>query len=170
MESHENLSHSAAHYLMTLAELIRRNGYARAIDVAEEMRVSKVSAHLALKGLCERGLIMQDEKHFYRLPESSLRMARELIGTRDVTARFFTEVLKMDDLDAQVNACRIEHALSHGAAHSILSFLRFASETPSGKKLLKEFANFRKICGENEFQCSRCSVKTTCSLHCPVSA
>ena len=164
------LSHSSAHYLMTLAELIAKNGYARAIDVAQEMGVSKVSAHLAMKGLCEKGLIYQDPKHFFHLPSASLEMARELIGTREVAARFFSEVLGMDELDAGLNACRIEHALSHGAAHSILTFLRFASETPSGRKLIKDFVSYRKVCWDSEQQCATCETKGTCSLHCPASA
>ena len=112
MFENTTVSHSTAHYLMAIAELHKERGYARAVDVAERMGISRSAAHLGLKALVAKGLVLEDERHFYRLPENSQDLALNIMGNRSMLVRFFSEVLGVEDSEAEQNACLMEHTLT----------------------------------------------------------
>ena len=61
-EFEENqLTHSAAHYLMTIEDLLADNGYARVTDVAKRLNITRGSASIGLKPLKKRELVLEDE-------------------------------------------------------------------------------------------------------------
>ena len=49
------LTHSAAHYLMTINELLHGQGYARVTDVAKKLRITRGSCSSSLKALKKEG-------------------------------------------------------------------------------------------------------------------
>lgn len=53
------LTHSAAHYLMTIKELITENGYARLTDIARHLSITSGSYSLSLKVLKKRDGLLQ---------------------------------------------------------------------------------------------------------------
>ena len=54
------ISHSAAHHIVAIVELLERHGYARVSDVAKLLNITRGSASLTLKALKVRTLIKQD--------------------------------------------------------------------------------------------------------------
>jgi Mn-dependent DtxR family transcriptional regulator len=59
-EYEENtLTHSAAHYLMTIRELLEDRGYARVTDIARRLNITRGSCSISLKPLKRRGLVVE---------------------------------------------------------------------------------------------------------------
>ena len=48
---HNEITHSGAHYLMTIHALIEDHGYARVSDVARNMHITPGSASIMIKSL-----------------------------------------------------------------------------------------------------------------------
>lgn len=163
MFENTTVSHSAAHYLMTIAELHKERGYARAVDVAEQMGISRSAAHLGLKALKSKGLVIEDERHFYRLPDDSLLLAHHIMGNRSLLVRFFSEILGTPEDEAEQNACLIEHILTEDAAQRLLAFVKMLTEDGPGRRFVERFRHTLLDCPE-EGHCELCEAYERCPL------
>ena len=76
------ISHSAAHYLMTIHELLESNGYARVTDIAKRLNITRGSCSISLKPLKKKALILEDENKFLKLSPEGMRIA-EMIERND---------------------------------------------------------------------------------------
>lgn len=133
------LSHSGAHYLMAIRDLLSERGYARGVDVAERIGVSRTAAYQALQTLKGRGLVKEDERHFYSLPDDADVLAARLSDNQAMLERFFNEVIGLEEEEAKRNACDIEHHLSEAASRGFVAFLRFLETHPACQNLLIQF-------------------------------
>ena len=50
------ITHSAAHHLMAIGDLTQRLGYARVSDVAKQLKITRGSVSISLRGLKKDGL------------------------------------------------------------------------------------------------------------------
>jgi len=119
------VSHSAAHHLMAVHELRASRGYARVSDVARALQITKGSVSSAIKHLKERGLVREDDNRFLELTEQGMRVVREVKSTRRVVQRFLHQALGMDEDDAEIDACKVEHLVSSQTRRRLVDFLRF---------------------------------------------
>ncbi|MGA0369185.1 MAG: metal-dependent transcriptional regulator, partial [Kiritimatiellia bacterium] len=82
-EFEENqITHSAAHYLMAIKQLLEDHGYARVTDIAKALNITRGSCSISLKPLKKRGLVLEDENRFLKLSEEGQRLA-ELVELND---------------------------------------------------------------------------------------
>ena len=109
------LTHSAAHHLMAVHELRRRHGYARVSDIAQHLKITKGSVSSAMKQLKEREYVKEDHNKFLELTDKGLKVVQETETTRLVVQKFLTDALGMDEDDAQIDACKVEHLVSSKA-------------------------------------------------------
>lgn len=158
-----SVSHSAAHYLMTIAELHKERGYVRAVDVAERMGLSRSAAHLGLKALKGKGLIVEDERHFFRLPDGARDLAHTIRGNRSLLARFFADILGAPEAEAERNACLMEHVLVDETAHRLLAFVKMLTETSAGRRVVGRFHEALLECPEGR-HCELCEAYERCPL------
>jgi len=134
------LSHSAAHYLMAIHELRRRHGYARVSDVAKYLQITKGSVSTAMKQLKERGYVQEDHNRFLELTKKGDQVVREIEAARLVVQKFLSDALGMDEDDAQIDACKVEHLLSSDARVRLVCFLRsLFSDEPASQTFLNQF-------------------------------
>ena len=161
--AHE-VTHSVAHYLTTILELRNRKGYAILKDVADELQVTKGSASVQIKSLKEKGLVAEVDRHHLKLTDSGMLVAAGVMYNRQVVIQLFHNILGVDAQQAEIDACKIEHLLSHDASHQLLMMVQLlTSEHPVAaefKKALKEF----KACCPSPEQCS------ICGDHCLIKA
>jgi DtxR family Mn-dependent transcriptional regulator len=157
------VTHSTAHYLMVLSDLLKERGYARSVDVARRLGVSRPAAHLGLKSLKAKGLVEEDERRFYSLPEDTKDLICQIRGNHSVLEVFFAEVLGTDPEIAHENACRMEHLLDEGVARRLLGFLKFTLNHPAGERFREQFRKARTKC-PHEGQCELCSAFKKCPL------
>ena len=102
---------SGEDYLETILVLQKKLGMVRSVDVARHMGVSKPSVCVAVNTLKDGGFLTMDENHFLHLTNEGRKVAEEIYERHC----FFTEQLiaaGVDPKTAEVDACRIEHAIS----------------------------------------------------------
>ncbi|MHC4390428.1 MAG: metal-dependent transcriptional regulator [Planctomycetota bacterium] len=140
-----NLTHSAAHHLVAIAELLESFGYARVSDVARELEITRGSASVTLKRLKEHGLVSDDTRRFLGLTEPGARIAESIRNTKRVMMHLFIELLGVGEDQADVDSCKIEHLLSAETAcrsAELLSFL--ALDGKATRAFLKSFRSYQK--------------------------
>lgn len=138
-ESNE-ISHSVAHHLAAIYELMRDQGYARVSDVARALDITRGSASLTLKALKEKGLVVEDHNKFLRLSDEGQGVVDAILANRAIVRKFLQDVLQIDEQQAEIDACKVEHLLSAKTGIQLLHFVRFLfSEDPVAKQFLTEF-------------------------------
>lgn len=119
------ISHSAAHHLMAIDDLVGRLGYARVSDVARQLNITRGSVSITLGGLKREGLVVQDENRHLRLSDRGYALVATIKAKRHLMQRLFAEVLGVHPEQAEIDACKLEHLVSNGTAQRILAFLRY---------------------------------------------
>ena len=132
------ITHSGAHYLMALHELLEDQGYARLSDVAKKLDVSLGSLSTSMKPLIKKKLILQDENKHLRLSEAGQAIAQQIEQTWSVLTRFFQDILGVDDEVAEIDACKIEHLLSPQTTAGLLRLMEILEKEKALIKRIKE--------------------------------
>ena len=82
-----HINESAENYLETILIIRNRNGYARSIDIANELSYTKASVSVAMKQLRENGYVIVDENGNTTLTEKGI-MHYKLTGSTPSEERF----------------------------------------------------------------------------------
>lgn len=106
------ITHSAAHHLLAIQELIEKRGYARVTDVAKTLDITTGSASTNLKALKQKGLVAEDDNRFISLSKEGAQLANAILSRRRILEEFFSKVLGVSQHNAEVDACKTEHLLS----------------------------------------------------------
>jgi DtxR family Mn-dependent transcriptional regulator len=106
------LTHSAAHHLVTILDLLTEFGYARVSDVAKHLEITRGSVSITLKRLKERGLVLEDRNKHLCLSEEGQQIARLVQAKKFVLKRALIELLGVNERQADVDTCKIEHLIS----------------------------------------------------------
>ncbi len=150
------LTHSAAHHLMSIHELRNQHGYARVSDVAQYLKITKGSVSSAMKHLKERGYVQEDHNRFLELTREGLKVVQETEATRLVVQKFLSDALGMDEDDAQIDACKVEHLISSEARARLVCFLRMLfSENKDAQSFLALFRDKALECQDGDIDSCR---------------
>ncbi|MBK9126979.1 MAG: MarR family transcriptional regulator [Phycisphaerales bacterium] len=134
------ISHSAAHHLMAIDDLIGTLGYARVSDIARRLGITRGSVSISLQPLKKAGLVTQDENRHLRLSEAGRALVGSIKTKRLLLKRLLSEVLGVGGSQAEIDACKIEHLVSNETAHRVLALLRFLDEDPGrAERLLADW-------------------------------
>ncbi|MBM3262998.1 MAG: metal-dependent transcriptional regulator [candidate division Zixibacteria bacterium] len=137
---HNTLTHSGAHYLMTIQKLIDDQGYARVSDVARHLHITPGSASIMLKSLKEKGYLKEDRNRFLRLSEDGAHLAQSVRSHRQILIAFFRDVLHINAEKAEIDACKIEHLISIETGERLLTFLQYLlADHPEAGKFLATY-------------------------------
>ena len=102
---------SAEDYLEKILMLNERLGYARSVDIANELKVTKPSVSVAMKRLRENNYIeMNRDGHITLLPAG--RAIAERIYDRHKVLSALLRKLGVSDETAALDACKMEHVVS----------------------------------------------------------
>ncbi len=155
------LTHSAAHYLMTIRALLDERGYARVTDIARALNITRGSCSISLKPLKRRGLVVEDENKFLQLSPEGQRLAQLVENNDKVVEAFLSQVLGVDGEQAEIDACKIEHLLSLDTSLKLAGLLKFIqADGPAVKAFLRAFQAFDSACAGDAAKCQVCD--TTC--------
>jgi len=151
------LTHSAAHYLMTIHELLKEHGYARVTDIAKRLNITRGSCSISLKPLKKRGLVVEDENRFLQLSDEGQRLAEQVERNDELLEELFRDVLGVDPEQAEIDACKIEHLLSLDASIQLANFMAcIRSKTDEVQTFLKELRKQSTSCTHDSDTCSIC--------------
>jgi DtxR family Mn-dependent transcriptional regulator len=144
------ITHSSAHHLMAIYELISRRGYARVTDVAKHLGITRGSASVTLKALKSKGYVTEDDNKFLRLTTVGTQMVQIVDANRRVLLKFLHDVLALTPEQAEIDACKVEHLLSSETGEQLLRFLDFLfSEEHSATAFLSAFRSYERSQREN---------------------
>ncbi len=132
------LTHSAAHYLMTIHELLESNGYARVTDIAKRMNITRGSCSISLKPLKRRGWVVEDANKFLQLSDEGRRLAMVVEQNDELLETFFRDVLGVDPEQAEIDACKIEHLLSVESSVKLAVFIHCLKQDTAVTKAFRE--------------------------------
>lgn len=133
-----DLTHSAAHHLLAVYNLRRERGYARVTDVAKFLNITTGSASTNLKSLKTKGLITEDENKFLVLSGTGESFARAVLARKEIFLKFLTDILGVEGEQAEIDACKTEHLLSHSTSERLLAFMQHLSKDKKFSLLLKQ--------------------------------
>lgn len=119
------LTHSAAHYLMAIDTLREKFGYARVTDVADTLEVTRGAASMSLSQLKKRGLVAEDPNRFLLLTDEGKTMAQAVEHNFRILSTFFQEVLSVPHEVASSDACKMEHLVSLETRRRLVWLMRY---------------------------------------------
>jgi len=151
------VTHSAAHHIMTIANLIDAHGYARVTDVAKSLGISRSSASITLKALKTKGYVDEDENKFLRLSQEGEKLSDSIKFRRLLLGKFFSDILQVSKEQAEIDACKMEHLLSIETGEKLLGFMSFfLSDDPKVKASLNDYWKKKEACNHDEEECPVC--------------
>lgn len=154
------LTHSSVHHLMAIHTSIKDNGYARGIDIAKHLDITRGSVSITLRKLIEKQYIVEDENKFVKLTEFGKQYVESVISQRRTLILFFAEILDVPKQTAEADACRIEHLLSQKSGEKLIMFMNYLlSDSPEAQVFHKGFKNFVFVC-QSVANCNIC--ENTC--------
>ena len=102
---------SAEDYLEMILRLTEEKGYARSVDIATGLGVSKPSVSVAMKQLREGGYIVMDKDNYISLTDTGMEIAQRIYERHKVLTRMLT-MIGVDEKTAEDDACKVEHDIS----------------------------------------------------------
>lgn len=122
--SGNEITHSGAHHLLTIEELRRVRGYARVTDIAKHLNITTGSASSNLKSLKQKGFVEEDDNRFLVLSDKGQQLADSILERRKLLKSFFSQVLQVEEGQAEIDACKTEHLLSQETTEKLKRFLQ----------------------------------------------
>lgn len=139
------LTHSMAHYLLTIHKLKESKGYARVTDIARELSLTKGSVSTALNNLKKRELVVEDESKFLSLSDHGHDQVHSILSARTLMFYFLKDILKVDKEQAHKDSCLVEHLLSSETHECLFKMMKQVSSNPDKLKLKStlDLGNFK---------------------------
>ena len=103
--------------------LKENRGYARSIDIAAELGVTKPSVSYATKRLRENGYITMDKDGLITLTKAGMDIAAHIYERHKLLTAFLCYI-GVDEKTAREDACKIEHDISQQTYDAICEHAR----------------------------------------------
>ena len=94
-----------------ILRLNEERGYARSVDIATGLGVSKPSVSVAMKQLREGGYILMDKDNYITLTDAGMEIAQRIYERHKVLTRMLA-MIGVDEKIAEADACKVEHDIS----------------------------------------------------------
>ena len=114
-----NIHESAEDYLEMILMLREQKGYARSIDIASALGVTKPSVSFAMKKLRENGYIAMDPENYITLTDLGMEIAERIYTRHKALTKFLIQI-GVDEKIAREDACKIEHDISPETFEALL--------------------------------------------------
>lgn len=116
-------SNSAEDYLESILMLHEKKGFARSIDIARELGVTKPSVSNAMKRLREKGMIYFSEKGHIFFTDAGKEIAENVYKKHVLLTKVLTGI-GVNESIASKEACSIEHVISDETYERLNAFFR----------------------------------------------
>ena len=136
--SDSDLTHSMAHYLLTIHKLKETKGYARVTDIAKDMGLTKGSVSTALTSLKKKDLVLEDESKFLSLSPKGHEEVHSILTSRTLLYYFLKDIIKVSEEIAHKDSCLMEHLLSEETRENFFQFMKQVSTKPEKVKFQTE--------------------------------
>ena len=120
------IAESGETYLETILVMKERrsNGLVRAVDVANELKLSKPSVSRGLGLLKEKNLIQIGIAGDIEFTPEGRKLAERVFKRHQYLTVFFKHIAKVPSDVAEADACRVEHVISEKTMNGIIRYLK----------------------------------------------
>ena len=122
------LTASKEHYIKAVYELDRDGEGARISDIAEKLNVTKASVCVAMKSLQQKKLVERAASRKVFLTPKGKHQAESMVNKFNLIKRFLMEVCRLDEDQAEIDACALEHVTSMDACCSMIELLNLLNK------------------------------------------
>lgn len=130
-------------YLKTIYKLQKESKVVRVKDLSAIMGVKAPTVVGILSSLKAKGYVRQEPYGYLVLTGEGEDMASRLVEKEVSIRDFLREVLGLDEEEAELNACAMEHGISPKCLERFLAFIRFIGLCEWGKpRWLEQFRIF----------------------------
>ncbi len=129
------LTSSLEDYLEAIFILEKKHRVARVKDIASHLDVQMPSVTGALRNLRDKGLVVYEKNSYINLTAEGLEKAERIAGRHDLLKGFLGEVLALDEVRADEEACRIEHAISQDTAKKLQNLMNFIRKSREDRNI-----------------------------------
>ena len=152
----ETLSASLEDYLEAIFHIVAEKQAARAKDIAQRLKLKSSSVTGALRLLSERGLINYAPYDLITLTSEGKKVAEEVVHRHNTLRNFFRNVLLVDEAEAELSACKMEHAISRTILDRLIQFMKFIELCPRVEENWVTTFEHYKDTGQLQEICKRC--------------
>ncbi|ATH09074.1 hypothetical protein BIY24_14310 [Halobacteriovorax marinus] len=125
-KTHEiELSHSMAHYLLTIHKLKESRGFARVTDIAKDLGLTKGSVSTALNNLKKKGFVEEEEDcKFLILTDKGHDEVHRILSSRTLLYYFLKDFVGVSEDTAERDSCLMEHLMSSETSTKFFDFMK----------------------------------------------
>jgi DtxR family Mn-dependent transcriptional regulator len=150
-------SQSEEDYLEALYKLNIKNKAIRVKDVAQALDVKMPSVVAAVRSLSEKGLVEQEKYSHIELTTKGEKVGKDVYDRHRLLYSFLHEVLGLNEITAEEDACRMEHHLSPQTRERLSRIVEFTRACKDDEvHFLKRFTHFVDT-GEMPDRCPGCT-------------
>ena len=114
---------SAEMYLETIYLLEKSQGHAHVAEISKALNISKPSVTKAMDQLKNRLLINKDDYGPVTLTPKGRELSQEIYDRHLIITEYLRQSLNLSLVDAEENACRMEHVITDTLLNSIKEYL-----------------------------------------------
>lgn len=111
-------------YLKTILILCKESDFVRSVDVANRLDYSKPSVSRAVKNLLKEGAITVADNGKIELSKKGLQEALNIYDKHQTLTKIFIDILGLDPVLAERDACRVEHVISDETFESLKKLIK----------------------------------------------
>ena len=142
-------------YLEAIFDLDKTKKVVRVKDIAKQLNVKMPTVTSMLKTLRERNLVHYEKYEYVELTPEGEAVGKEIDRRHRILQRFLIEILRVKPVQADEEACKMEHAFSRETLDKLVDFMEFIQTCPrTGESWLDRFDEFR-IHGRRPERCRK---------------
>ena len=140
-------------YLEAIFNLGKEKRVVRVKDIAKRLGVKMPTVTNMLKTLSGRELIEYEKYEYLELTKKGSDVGEEIDRRHHVLRHFLTDILGIDLVKADEEACKMEHAVGASTMDRFVEFMGFIQSCPrTGENWLERFEEFR-VHGKDRKKC-----------------
>ena len=117
------ISKALEEYLKTMYILKKQNNNIRVTDIAQNMNCTKPSVNKAIRILKENGLVNYEVYGNIELTKDGENLAKKILEAYDIVYLFFKDVLKLDKMDAKIEAEKMKTILEDNTLNKLAKYV-----------------------------------------------
>lgn len=157
MHTKKDVSETYEMYLKVLVQLRREKSTVRVRDMAGDLQVTLGTVSSLLKKMEHAGLVVHERYGAVQPTTAGMRVGECVIRRFETIRAFLVEVLGVPSAVAEIDACRMEHAVSPATINRLERFLGLVQ---SNEIDLRNAENLPTGLGEHT--CSECETTGVC--------
>jgi len=143
-----SISKESEEYLEAIYRLEQRDGSAKTMQLANELKVMPGSITNTIENLEKRRLVIHEPYKGVKLTEKGRKLALKIIRRHRLAERLLTDILHLDWSKVHDEACKLEHNLSENIVKPLENALGNPKTCPHGNPIPSEQGEMKEAKSE----------------------